>query len=282
MQRLGQRRQDPNGDANEGPATGGFNQQTDFLPRRREDCREPLRGIAVRVYAATDSGLFYDAFRLIGPVRRRAQRPRCLRQGVQPPTAVVAAPPPSLNRSAPTVDLWAPVGGLFSLQTGPLNPNATENDDHGAVRERAISGAGGDSAAPGVPPPDDSLPDHACPCGRPAVAQGLVVSWCGMRGLVAPATALALPESFPAYCVECADRRTRHTGSAEADARPARRPWTDRRELFLSGRGAVYALPRLAAPDSASHMAGSRKPRADLVSDKRPHMPIGDIGNAAA
>jgi CPA1 family monovalent cation:H+ antiporter len=32
----------------------------------------------------------------------------------------------------------------------------------------------------------------------PTVAQGLVVSWCGMRGLVTLATALALPVSFPA------------------------------------------------------------------------------------
>jgi Na+/H+ antiporter len=31
----------------------------------------------------------------------------------------------------------------------------------------------------------------------PSVAQGLVVSWCGMRGLVTLATALALPQSFP-------------------------------------------------------------------------------------
>jgi len=32
----------------------------------------------------------------------------------------------------------------------------------------------------------------------PTVAQGLVVSWCGMRGLVTLATALALPVNFPA------------------------------------------------------------------------------------
>jgi CPA1 family monovalent cation:H+ antiporter len=32
----------------------------------------------------------------------------------------------------------------------------------------------------------------------PTVAQGLLVSWCGMRGLVTLATALALPETFPA------------------------------------------------------------------------------------
>ncbi|TWB43035.1 cation:proton antiporter [Nitrospirillum viridazoti] len=31
----------------------------------------------------------------------------------------------------------------------------------------------------------------------PSLAQGLVVSWCGMRGLVTLATALALPEGFP-------------------------------------------------------------------------------------
>ena len=31
----------------------------------------------------------------------------------------------------------------------------------------------------------------------PTVAQGLLVSWCGMRGLVTLATALALPEAFP-------------------------------------------------------------------------------------
>jgi len=34
--------------------------------------------------------------------------------------------------------------------------------------------------------------------GAPTPAQGIVVSWCGMRGLVTLATALALPESFPA------------------------------------------------------------------------------------
>jgi CPA1 family monovalent cation:H+ antiporter len=33
---------------------------------------------------------------------------------------------------------------------------------------------------------------------RPSLAQGLVVAWCGMRGLVTLATALALPETFPA------------------------------------------------------------------------------------
>ncbi len=32
----------------------------------------------------------------------------------------------------------------------------------------------------------------------PTVAQGLIVSWCGMRGLVTLAAALALPASFPA------------------------------------------------------------------------------------
>src|SRR5438094_3250038 len=44
---------------------------------------------------------------------------------------------------------------------------------------------------------------------RPTVAGGLLVSWCGMRGLVTLATAFALPEHFPgrdlivlsAFCV---------------------------------------------------------------------------------
>ncbi|WP_088348070.1 MULTISPECIES: cation:proton antiporter [Rhodomicrobium] len=34
--------------------------------------------------------------------------------------------------------------------------------------------------------------------GAPSIAQSLVVSWCGMRGLVTLATALALPPGFPA------------------------------------------------------------------------------------
>ena len=34
--------------------------------------------------------------------------------------------------------------------------------------------------------------------GQPGIKQGFVVAWCGMRGLVTLATALALPVSFPA------------------------------------------------------------------------------------
>src|SRR5437870_13528692 len=45
--------------------------------------------------------------------------------------------------------------------------------------------------------------------GRPTVAGGVLVSWCGMRGLVTLATAFALPSGFPgrdlivlsAFCV---------------------------------------------------------------------------------
>jgi monovalent cation/hydrogen antiporter len=33
---------------------------------------------------------------------------------------------------------------------------------------------------------------------RPTTANGLIISWCGMRGIVTLATALALPEAFPA------------------------------------------------------------------------------------
>jgi hypothetical protein len=35
------------------------------------------------------------------------------------------------------------------------------------------------------------------PSTRPTLASGIVVSWCGMRGIVTLATALALPEGFP-------------------------------------------------------------------------------------
>jgi len=40
------------------------------------------------------------------------------------------------------------------------------------------------------------LPPHVSPA-VPTVARGLIVSWCGMRGIVTLAAAFALPESFP-------------------------------------------------------------------------------------
>src|SRR5207244_10985357 len=40
------------------------------------------------------------------------------------------------------------------------------------------------------------LPWHVSPA-VPTVERGIIVSWCGMRGIVTLAAAFALPESFP-------------------------------------------------------------------------------------